>query len=224
MAIIEMPKPDPEILRLAGDIVIALKRAVGEAAVISEPGETIAYECDAFLRLSLRASGGGAADLDRGGCGGAAGLLALRRAGGGARIGHLAVGRRAADAGFGRHRRRPHEPGAGDDYEDRFIRVEAGITNLGVSDADRGRRFLLRARPVEPARLRDRRQHRDEFRRRPLPEIRRHHQQSARRAHGAHGRRDRRYRRAASRCRRPRPARRRLRLGRPVRHRYRGAC
>ena len=47
----------------------------------------------------------------------------------------------------------------------------------------RGRppRLLLRPRPVEPARLHHRRQHRHELRRRALPEIRRHHQQRARR-------------------------------------------
>ncbi len=38
---------------------------------------------------------------------------------------------------------------------------------------------VLRARPVLPARLLDRRQYRDELGRRPLPEIRRHHQQRA---------------------------------------------
>ena len=35
----------------------------------------------------------------------------------------------------------------------RVARVEAGITNLGITEAVAARRLLLRARPVEPARL-----------------------------------------------------------------------
>ena len=39
------------------------------------------------------------------------------------------------------------------DYANRIARVEAGITNLGISEAVQRARLLLRARPVEPARL-----------------------------------------------------------------------
>ena len=47
---------------------------------------------------------------------------------------------------------------------------------FGHHRCGRGRRLFLRARPVEPDRLHRRRQCRHQFRRRALPEIRRHHQ------------------------------------------------
>ena len=72
---------------------------------------------------------------------------------------------------------------------------------FAITDAVGARRLFLRARPVEPDRLHRRRQHRHEFRRRALPEIRRHHQQRARRPHRADDRRDRRYRRTEPRSR-----------------------
>ena len=46
------------------------------------------------------------------------------------------------------------------DFEDRLAVVEAGVTNIGITKAVERRRLLLRARPVEPARLHDRRQRR----------------------------------------------------------------
>ena len=49
------------------------------------------------------------------------------------------------------------------DYENRTARVEAGITNLAISGAVSHEGLLLRPRPVEPARLHHRGQHRDEF-------------------------------------------------------------
>ena len=67
------------------------------------------------------------------------------------------------------------------DFDNRTITVETGITNLAITDAVGGRGLLLRARSVEPARLHDRRQHRHELGRRPLPQVRRHDQQRARR-------------------------------------------
>ena len=66
------------------------------------------------------------------------------------------------------------------DYADRLAVVQAGVTNLGITGRDAGRRLLLRARSVQPARLHDRRQCRHEFRRRALPEIRRYGEQPAR--------------------------------------------
>ncbi len=61
------------------------------------------------------------------------------------------------------------------------MRVQAGVTNLVDHRRGVAGRLLLRARPVLAARLHHRRQHRDELRRRALPEVRRHHQQRARR-------------------------------------------
>ena len=71
------------------------------------------------------------------------------------------------------------------DTANRTIRVEAGVTNLGVSGRGQSSRLLLCARSVEPACLHDRREHRDEFGRGALPQIRRDDQQCARREDGA---------------------------------------
>ena len=73
-------------------------------------------------------------------------------------------------------------------YADRCATVQAGVTNIGITNAVSERRVFLCARPVEPARLHDRRQRQHELRRRALPEIRRHLQQSAR-PEDRHGRR-----------------------------------
>ena len=79
-------------------------------------------------------------------------------------------------------------------------------------------------RPIPSSQLActHRRQHRHELGRRALPEIRRHHQQPARRDDGADGRHGRRDRRRASRRAGLRPARPDLRLGGAARHRHRG--
>ena len=61
----------------------------------------------------------------------------------------------------------------------------------------RGGGLLLRARPVEPDRVLDRRQRRRERGRRPLPQIRAHRQQPARRRAGPDGRRGGAHRRPA---------------------------
>ena len=45
---LEMPAPSEEILDRKSDIVRRLKEAAPEATVIHDPGETKAYECDAF--------------------------------------------------------------------------------------------------------------------------------------------------------------------------------
>ena len=66
------------------------------------------------------------------------------------------------------------------DTANRTARVEVGITNLGISEAVKAARLLLRARPLQPARLHAGRQHRHELGRRALPQVRRDHQQRAR--------------------------------------------
>ena len=83
--------------------------------------------------------------------------------------------------------------------EDQRAVVEPGVINLDVTRAASAVRLLLRARPVEPADLLDRRQRRGELRRRALPQVRLHHQPRARRRLRDRRRR----RRAASAARRP---------------------
>ena len=107
------------------------------------------------------------------------------------------------------------------DFDNRVAVVEPGVTNLAVSQAVRARRLLLRARSVLADRLHHRRQCGGEFRRRALPQIRRHHQQRARLRAGADDRRDRAARRQASRFRRLRSAGHRHRLGGHARRRHR---
>ena len=105
---------------------------------------------------------------------------------------------------------------------DRYARVEAGVTNLAISEAVAAGGLLLRARPFLAARLHHRRQYRHELGRRALPQIRRHHQQPPRRPARHARRRDPRYRRRGdgrARLRSPRP---RLRLRGPARDRHRG--
>jgi len=81
------------------------------------------------------------------------------------------------------------------DLTNRVARVEAGLPNIGLSQAVAGGGSLLCAGPFEPDRLHRGRQCRHQFRRGALPEIRRHDEQHSRRPHGADERRDHRYRR-----------------------------
>ena len=108
------------------------------------------------------------------------------------------------------------------DRDDQRAVVEPGVINLQVTRAAAAARLLLRARPVQPAGLLDRRQRRGELRRRALPEVRLHHQPRHRRRV-----RHPRWRRGpSSAARRPtrrlRPARRVRRLRGHARHRHRG--
>ena len=86
----EMPEPDARVISRKDDIVAQLTRVLPAGAVISDPAETRAYECDALtayrcppLAVVLPASTeevvGGAEDLPRDG-----------RAGRAARLGHVA--------------------------------------------------------------------------------------------------------------------------------------
>ena len=71
------------------------------------------------------------------------------------------------------------------DLENGWMRVEPGVINLDVTQGDRRRGLLLRARPVLAERLHDRRQRRRELGRRALPQVRLHRQPRPRRAAGA---------------------------------------
>ena len=99
------------------------------------------------------------------------------------------------------------------DYANRCAVVAAGRRQPRHQPGRGSRRVLLRARPVEPDRVLDRRQRRGERGRRALPQIRAHHQQPARRRAGADGRRGGAHRRPASRFGGLRPVGRDHRLG-----------
>ena len=98
-----------------------------------------------------------------------------------------------------------------------------GVINLRRHPGRRARRLLLRARPVQPAGLLDRRQRRGELRRRALPEVRLHHQPRARRSRSStpDGEVVAARRHGAGRAR-LRPARRVRRLRGHARHRHQG--
>ena len=164
-------------------------------------------------RLPLPAARGGAAVIDGRGVGGAEGLPRGGGAGGAARRRDEPRRRLAADRGRGAARGGADERGAGGRLREPG---GSGADRHHQPQGDRGGRgggLLLRARPVEPARLRDRRQHRHELGRGALPEVRGDDQQPARRDAGADGRHGGGARRVASRRGRLRPARAGLRLG-----------
>jgi glycolate oxidase len=97
MSSIAMPPPDAALIARRAEIVEALEEALAPGAVISDPAETLAYECDALtayrcppLAVVLPRS---TEEVSPPRCASAT----PRRAGHAARLGHLARGRRAAD-------------------------------------------------------------------------------------------------------------------------------
>ena len=226
MTNIAMPPVDEAVIGRRDEIVAGLVAILGPDHVIATEDERRAYETDAltaYRAVPLAVVLPGTTEE-------VSAVLAFLngtgRQGGRPRRRHVAGRRRAAVGGRGGPRPRPDEP----DPRHRLRRTawrgsQTGVTNLDITGAVSRAWLLLRARPVEPARLHDRRQHRDEFRRRPLPQIRRHHQQRPRRQDGAGRRHDRRHRRQRARRGGLRPARPRHRLGGPARRRHRGdAC
>ncbi len=217
-----LPQPDRAVVRQRDNIVADLRRLVPPDTIIADEEGRRAYETDALDGLSPRAAGGSAALLHRGGVAAAALLPRQRHQGGGAGCRHVALGRRAAGRGRSgdrriahepraRHRHHePHRPGRGRHHQPRHQRGREGGG------------LLLCARPLQPARLHARRQHRHELWRRPLPQVRRHHQQRARPQDGADGRRSGRDRRRAPRFARLRPDGAHRRLRRAIRDRHGG--
>ena len=208
MSLVALPEPDRAIVARRDAIVEDLRRLVGARGHDRRRGRPPRLRDRRADRLSPPAAGGRAARLDRGGlarCCATATSTASRwwRAAPAPRC-RAARCRPRTRVVIGVSRmNRVLEI----DYVNRVARVEVGITNLGISEAVKARRLLLRARSVEPARLHAGRQHRHELGRRALPQVRRHHQQRARPQDGADGRRDRRDRRQPSRCAGLRPAR-----------------
>ena len=156
--------------------VDAIRAALPEEAVISEPEQLRTYECDGLTGHKVVPSLVVAAGDDRGGAGGRARHATRRRAVRRARRRHGALGRRAAGRGRRRDLARPDEP---DPRGRPRVRAHRRAAGGDEPPGDRGgdrRRLLLRARPVEPAGLHDRRERRRELRRRALPEVRLHRQ------------------------------------------------
>ena len=197
----EMPAPDASVIARRDEIVAALRRIVpGEGVIVSEP-ERRAYESDGLtayrqppLVVVLPSTVAQVAAVLRY-CRDERIKVVPRGAGTSLSGGALPL----ADGvllGMGKFNRILDI-----DYDNRCVVAQPGVTNLGISHAVAARGLLLRARPVEPDRLHDRRQCRREFGRRALPEIRADDEQSARPRNGADRRRDRPARRQASRYR-----------------------
>ena len=222
MSTLTLPDPDRAVMARRNDIVKQLKRLVPEATLIADEEGCRTFESDALTAYRCPAARRRAARKHRGGLGDPALLPRQPRQGRAARRRHLALRRRAAARGRDRALPVAHAQGARDRHVNRVARVEAGATNIAITEAASRRRLLLRARPVEPDRLHRRRQHRHQFRRRALSQIRRHREQPARCPHGHDGRRDHRHRRRLSRCAGLRLPAADHRLRRPARHRHRG--
>ena len=133
---IAFPKPDEAILSRRAEIIAGSPgSSAGEALIVSED-ERRRFRDGRFDRLSPDAAGGGAALLDRRG---------PRRSSASATItaSRSCPGRRAPPCAAAPFRRRtPSCSGSPKmnrvlevDLADRFIRVESGITNLGISQA-----------------------------------------------------------------------------------------
>ena len=217
-----MPPLDPAVLSRRDEIVAGLRGDSRRGACDLGGGRAPRLRDRRADRLSRRAAGGGAAGSTEE----VSAVLAFLN-GTGVKVvargaGTSLSGGALPSADCRRRRPRPDEP-----HPRHRLRQPRG-TGRGRRHQHQhhqrrvGARLLLRARPVEPARLHDRRQYRHEFRRRPLPEIRRHHQQRARRQDGADRRHRHRSWAAAISMRPATTARPHRRLGGPARHRHRG--
>ena len=158
-------------------------------------------------RLSRASDDRGAAARYRRGEPRARALPRARRQDRAARCRHRALRRGAAARRRGHRGFRQAQPDPRDRHRQPLRRGPARRGQPRHQHGGGPPRLLLRARPLQPDRLLDRRQCRREFRRCALPQVRAYHQQPARRRDGADGRRDPAPRRQAVRCRGLRPAR-----------------
>ena len=151
-----------------------VRAALAPDDVIADPVRCRAYECDGLtgyrvvpgLVLLPRDAAQVAAAVRV-----CAGTGAVRRP----RRGHRAVRRRAARRGRRGDLAGPAQAGPGGRPGRPPRRRRTGRHQPGDHRGGRAARALLRARPLQPAGLHDRRQRRGELRRRALPQVRLHH-------------------------------------------------
>ena len=219
---VAMPQLDDAVLARRTEIVAALQRIVPGEGVIASAEEMRPFESDgltAYRQVPMVVVLPETTEQ-------VAAMLALlpprRDQGGAARRRNLALRRRAAA-----RRRRPARHGQIPSHPRHRLRQSrrrgrAGRDQSRGLPGGRARRLLLRAGSVVADRLHHRRQRRGKFRRRALPQIRRHHQQRAGLRTGADERRGDPARRQPPRFRGLRSARRRYRLGGPAGRHHRG--
>jgi glycolate dehydrogenase FAD-linked subunit len=147
MSHIEMPQPDRYVLGRRNAIVAALTEAAGTENVISDATETIAYECDALtayrcrpLAVVLPTSTEQVASALR--VCSEYGAPVVPRGSGTSLAGGALPTEDSVVIGVSRLNRIVEI-----DLANRFIRVESGVTNLGVSDAVAGDGFFYAPDP-----------------------------------------------------------------------------
>jgi glycolate oxidase len=133
MSTIEMPKPSQSLIALKAKVVAEMIAAIGERGVIFEPEETIAYECDALtayrcppLAVCLPATTQEVATILK--ICSAYGLPVVPRGSGTSLAGGALPTADSIVIGVSRLNKVLEV-----DYDNRFIKVQSGITNLGVS-------------------------------------------------------------------------------------------
>ncbi len=133
MSAIEMPKPDAAVIARKAEIIRELEAAIGSDGVIHEPAETLAYECDALtaykcppLVVCLPATTEEVAAIMR--ICSRYNLPVVPRGAGTSLAGGALPTADSVVIGVARMNRVLEA-----DYDNRFVRVQTGITNLAVS-------------------------------------------------------------------------------------------
>ncbi len=133
MSAIEMPKPDAAVMARKAEIIRELEAAIGSNGVIHEPAETLAYECDALtaykcppLVVCLPATTEEVAAIMR--ICSRYNLPVVPRGAGTSLAGGALPTADSVVIGVARMNRVLEA-----DYDNRFVRVQTGITNLAVS-------------------------------------------------------------------------------------------
>ena len=184
----DMPLPDHAVLSRKQEIVARLARVLPDGAVISDPAETRAYECDALtayrcppLCAVLPASTEEVAAVLK--ICHAMGVPVVPRGSGTSLAGGALPTADCVILGVARMNAVLET-----NYADRYIRVQSGRTNLSVTGAVEAAGFFYAPDPSSQLACAIAGQYRDEFGRRALPEIRGDHEQSDGRDHGDDGR------------------------------------
>ena len=147
MSLVEMPKADGAILSRKAEIVAALQAAIGSDGVIHDPEETLAYECDALtayrcppLAVCLPRTTQEVSAILR--ICSEMGLPVVPRGAGTSLAGGALPTADSIVIGVARMNQVLEA-----DYNNRFVRVQAGITNLSVSGNVAGDGFFYAPDP-----------------------------------------------------------------------------
>ncbi len=147
MSHIEMPKPDESVLSRRTAIIAELEQAVGAGNVVSDRAETLAYECDALsayrcppLAVVLPRSTDEVSQVLK--ICSRLGVPVVPRGSGTSLAGGALPTADSVVIGVARLNRVLEA-----DFDNRFIRVQSGMTNLSVSEAVSGDEFFYAPDP-----------------------------------------------------------------------------